>query len=141
MKHLVLLCILLVASQAKILKKQELCKNLAAQGMNGYQHITLPNWVCTAFHESGYNTQATNHNTDGSTDYGILQINSRYWCQDGKTPGSKNACNISCSKLLDDDITDDLKCAKKIAGEAKGLTPWVAWKSKCRGHDLSKFKC
>nr|P37156.1 RecName: Full=Lysozyme C I; AltName: Full=1,4-beta-N-acetylmuramidase C [Tachyglossus aculeatus aculeatus]AAB20832.1 lysozyme I [Tachyglossus aculeatus=echidna, milk, Peptide, 125 aa] [Tachyglossus aculeatus]1JUG_A Chain A, LYSOZYME [Tachyglossus aculeatus] len=125
----------------KILKKQELCKNLVAQGMNGYQHITLPNWVCTAFHESSYNTRATNHNTDGSTDYGILQINSRYWCHDGKTPGSKNACNISCSKLLDDDITDDLKCAKKIAGEAKGLTPWVAWKSKCRGHDLSKFKC
>nr|pir lysozyme homolog AT-2, bone - rat (fragments) [Rattus norvegicus] len=27
--------------------------------------------------ESNFNTQATNRNTDGSTDYGILQINSR----------------------------------------------------------------
>uniref|UniRef100_F7BW92 lysozyme n=2 Tax=Ornithorhynchus anatinus TaxID=9258 RepID=F7BW92_ORNAN len=109
--------------------------------MNGYLGITLPNWVCTAYYESSYNTQAINHNRDGSTDYGIYQINSRYWCQDGKTPGSKNICKIACSKLLDNNITDDLKCAKIIATEAKGLTPWVAWKNHCRNRDLSQFKC
>ncbi|CAO2582261.1 Lysozyme C-2 [Lemmus lemmus] len=54
--------------------------------------------VCLAQHESNYNTRATNYNPgDQSTDYGIFQINSRYWCNDGKTPRAVNACGISCS--------------------------------------------
>lgn len=56
--------------------------------------------VCAANYESSFNTQATNRNTDGSTDYGILQINSRWWCNDGKTPRAKNACGIPCSGEL-----------------------------------------
>lgn len=56
--------------------------------------------VCAAKFESNFNTQATNRNTDGSTDYGILQINSRWWCNDGRTPGSRNLCNIPCSGEL-----------------------------------------
>lgn len=54
--------------------------------------------VCLAQHESNFNTGATNYNPgDQSTDYGIFQINSRYWCDDGKTPGAVNACGIPCS--------------------------------------------
>lgn len=54
--------------------------------------------VCLAQHESNFNTKATNYNSGGqSTDYGIFQINSRYWCSDGKTPKAVNACGISCS--------------------------------------------
>ena len=56
----------------------------------------FPPGVCLAKWESNYNTEAINHNTDGSTDYGIFQINSRYWCDDGRTPGSKNICGIRC---------------------------------------------
>jgi hypothetical protein len=53
--------------------------------------------MCIAKWESNYNTGATNYNPgDKSTDYGIFQINSRYWCDDGKTPGAKNACGVSC---------------------------------------------
>uniref|UniRef100_A0A8C3HHK3 lysozyme n=1 Tax=Chrysemys picta bellii TaxID=8478 RepID=A0A8C3HHK3_CHRPI len=54
--------------------------------------------VCTAKYESNFNTGATNYNRgDKSTDYGIFQINSRWWCNDGKTPKAKNACGIRCS--------------------------------------------
>lgn len=51
--------------------------------------------VCLSKWESQYNTAAINHNSDGSTDYGIFQINSRWWCNDDRTPTS-NACNINC---------------------------------------------
>lgn len=49
-------------------------------------------------HESNFDTEAVNYNsTDQSTDYGIFQINSRYWCNDGKTPRAVNGCGIPCS--------------------------------------------
>lgn len=51
--------------------------------------------VCLSKWESEYNTNAINHNTDGSTDYGIFQINSRWWCNNDVTPTS-NGCNIKC---------------------------------------------
>ena len=54
--------------------------------------------VCLARWESNYNTRATNYNRgDKSTDYGIFQLNSRWWCNDGKTPKAVNACRIPCS--------------------------------------------
>uniref|UniRef100_A0A672I8G7 lysozyme n=1 Tax=Salarias fasciatus TaxID=181472 RepID=A0A672I8G7_SALFA len=51
--------------------------------------------VCLSQWESSFNTKATSKNGDGSTDYGIFQINSRYWCEDGSY--SSNGCNIKCS--------------------------------------------
>ncbi|KAM6985758.1 lysozyme C II-like [Aplochiton taeniatus] len=96
MRSLVFLLLLAVAS-AKVYDRCELARILKASGMDGYRGNTLPNWVCLTKWESSYNTDAINHNTDGSTDYGIFQINSRYWCNDGKTPRAKNVCGISCS--------------------------------------------
>lgn len=64
--------------------------------------------MCLARWESSYNTQATNYNPGSqSTDYGIFQINSRYWCNDGKTPGAVNACGIPCSGKTESHLTDD----------------------------------
>ena len=34
--------------------------------------------------ESGFNIHAINHNTNGSTDYGIVQMNSGYWIGPGR---------------------------------------------------------
>lgn len=53
--------------------------------------------MCLAKAESSYNTRVTNYNPgDKSTDYGIFQINSHYWCNDGKTPNAVNGCHVSC---------------------------------------------
>jgi hypothetical protein len=38
--------------------------------------------TCTAFYESSWNPSATNHNTNGSTDFGLFQVNNNYWCSD-----------------------------------------------------------
>lgn len=52
--------------------------------------------VCLAKHESNYITGAINNNSDGSTDYGIFQINNRWWCSNGSFH-SANGCKISCN--------------------------------------------
>ncbi|XP_077689207.1 lysozyme C, tracheal isozyme-like isoform X3 [Eretmochelys imbricata] len=53
--------------------------------------------LCAARYESNLNTRATHSNKPSrSTDYGIFQINSRWWCNDGKTPRAKNGCGIQC---------------------------------------------
>nr|KAF6374482.1 hypothetical protein mPipKuh1_011077 [Pipistrellus kuhlii] len=100
MKALLTLGLLLlsVAVQAKVYERCELARTLKRLGLDGYKGVSLANWMCLAKWESDYNTRATNYNPGSkSTDYGIFQINSRYWCNDGKTPKSVNACGISCS--------------------------------------------
>uniref|UniRef100_A0A8D2D799 lysozyme n=1 Tax=Sciurus vulgaris TaxID=55149 RepID=A0A8D2D799_SCIVU len=92
------LLLLSVLAQGKVYDRCELARTLKRLGMDGYRGISLANWMCLAKWESGYNTRATNYNRgDQSTDYGIFQINSRYWCNDGKTPRAVNACGISCN--------------------------------------------
>nr|AXH73012.1 lysozyme [Acipenser dabryanus] len=131
--------ILCMVVNGKVFERCELAKKLKISGLDGYRGYSLPNWVCLSFYESRFNTQAVNHNTDRSTDYGIFQINSRWWCEDGKTPHSKNACNIPCSRLLDDDITDDIQCAKRVVRDPNGMKAWVAWRKFCEGQDLTKY--
>lgn len=51
--------------------------------------------VCLIEAESSRRTDAIHGpNEDGSYDYGLFQINSRYWCNTGATPG--NVCNLRC---------------------------------------------
>ncbi|CAO2581731.1 Lysozyme C-1 [Lemmus lemmus] len=142
MKALLVLGFLLlsVSVQAKVYERCEFARILKRNGMDGYKGVSLADWVCLAQHESNFNTKATNYNPGGrSTDYGIFQINSRYWCNDGKTPKAVNACGISCSVLLKDDITQAIKCAKRVVRDPQGIKAWVAWKSQCQNQDLSKY--
>ncbi|XP_040852393.1 lysozyme C [Ochotona curzoniae] len=142
MKVLLILGVLLLSStiQGKVFERCELAKTLKKFGMDGYKGISLPNWMCLAKWESSYNTKATNYNPgDKSTDYGIFQINSRYWCNDGKTPKSVNACRIPCSALLQDDISQAVTCAKRVVSDPQGIRAWVAWRSHCQNRDLSEY--
>nr|XP_048274465.1 lysozyme C-1-like [Myodes glareolus] len=141
MKALLALGFLLLSAtvHAKVYTRCELAKLLKENGLDGYKGISLADWVCLAQHESSFNTKATNYNSGPkSTDYGIFQINSKYWCNDGKTPNAVNTCGISCSVLLQDDITQAIKCAKKVASQ-QGVTAWVAWKTHCQNRDLSQY--
>ncbi|XP_037702176.1 lysozyme C, tracheal isozyme-like [Choloepus didactylus] len=141
MKALFVLGLLLLSAsvQGKTFERCALAKTLKNLGLDGYKGVSLANWMCLTKWESGYNTKATNYNSGPqSTDYGIFQINSRYWCNDGKTPNAVNSCGISCSVLLQDDITQAVKCAKKIVSD-QGITAWVAWKSHCQGKDVSQY--
>ncbi|KAM4881725.1 lysozyme C-like [Thomomys bottae] len=142
MKALLILAVLLFSStvHSKKFERCELARTLKQGGMDGYRGINLANWMCLARWESGYNTQATNYNPgDRSTDYGIFQINSRYWCNDGKTPRAVNACGIPCSALLQDDITQAITCAKRVVRDPQGIRAWVAWRQHCQNRDVSEY--
>lgn len=101
-------------------------------------------------HESSGNTAARGPaNSDGSHDYGLFQINDRYWCEHGR---KGKECNIDCNcrsnqnkkinpilifvvyflALLDDNIADDVKCVRKIFS-IHGFEGWYAWVRKCKG--------
>ncbi|KAG5272687.1 hypothetical protein AALO_G00168260 [Alosa alosa] len=138
MRAVVLLLLVAVAS-AKVYDHCELARTLKAAGMDGYRGVSLADWVCLSKWESSYNTQATNKNTDGSTDYGIFQINSKWWCNDGKTPRAKNACNINCDALLTDNIQTAITCAKRVVRDPNGIRAWVAWRNHCQGQDLTPY--
>lgn len=43
---------------------------------------------------------------------GIYGIKKRKWC--GKESEASGGCKIECSKLIDDDISDDIVCVNKI---------------------------
>ncbi|KAM5251202.1 LOW QUALITY PROTEIN: lysozyme C, milk isozyme-like [Hipposideros larvatus] len=163
------------AYNAKVFSKCELARKLKAHGMDGfYDNYSLANWVCMAEHESGFNTEAFNgKNSDGTRDYGIFQINNKWWCKDN-TRSSKNACNIICNsknsipsqgwverdrvkyvprkrdfplptqplflpKFQDDDINDDILCAKRVVKDPNRMSAWRGWENHCKNKDLSRY--
>ncbi|XP_077185551.1 lysozyme C-like [Paroedura picta] len=134
------LACVLPMGQGKIYERCELAQKLKEMGLDGYAGYALDNWVCMAYHESRYNTAATHYNDyDGSTDFGIFQINSRYWCQYG-SESSANICRTPCSALLTCNLAPDVACAKIVVTEsADGMGAWVAWRAYCQGQDLSQY--
>ncbi|XP_018019888.1 lysozyme c-1-like [Hyalella azteca] len=64
------------------------------------------------------------------------QINDYYWCNSGT---GTNDCNINCDKLKDNDIADDVKCAKKIFARHGFNDAWNGWKNNCKGKNLSSY--
>ncbi|XP_027449220.1 lysozyme C, milk isozyme-like [Zalophus californianus] len=127
------------AYEAKVFSKCELARKLKTKGMDGYRGYSLANWVCMAQYESKFNTRAFNgRNTDGSKDYGIFQLNSRWWCKNSNQP-SANACSKTCNKFLDDNIDDDITCAKRVVRDPNGMSAWVAWVKHCKGRNLSRY--
>lgn len=75
----------------------------------------IATWVCIAKYESNYNTSAIgNANGDGSMDHGLFQISDIYWCS---PPGNGWVCGLSCAKLENNDISDDVECMKRIYEE------------------------
>ncbi|XP_048347342.1 lysozyme C-like [Sphaerodactylus townsendi] len=128
----VLAALTLPRAEGKVFGRCELARVMWQHRFDVFVGHKVADWVCLAQHESSYRTDVVYFN-GSSSDYGIFQINSLSWCDDGQTPGSKNACRMSCYRLLDDDITDDMRCAKKITRKARGLTPWKGWENNCQG--------
>lgn len=94
----------------------------------GWAESEIPTWTCIVQHESNFNTDATNTDTG---DHGIFQISQIYWCSNSGTPG--NGCNIRCSDLHNDDISDDARCAHMIYETAGGFGAWTTYAPYCAG--------
>ncbi|XP_053309698.1 sperm acrosome-associated protein 5-like [Spea bombifrons] len=96
---------------------------------------TVEDYTCMAYYMSRYDTSLH----VSRSEYGVFQINSYWWCYDGETPGRKNLCGLDCTKLLDADIEDDIKCLERIVSDPNGLSAWSDWGKNCEGKDLSNF--
>lgn len=106
----------------------------------GVPRSELARWACIAERESSYRTHVVGPaNTDGSNDYGIFQINDRYWCQPSNGKYSKNGCGIDCDELLSDDISTSVRCARHILAKT-GWSSWTTWKY-CNGYLPSIDDC
>merc|ERR1719270_495087 len=103
----------------------------------------INDWLCLAYHESRFDSSAIgNTNPDGSKDLGIFQISEKWWCKWNKV--SIVSCDVKCNKFLDKDVSDDIRCVKKIFKEhnklqGNGFKAWTAWSSKCAGNNLRAF--
>ncbi|XP_044726460.1 lysozyme-like [Chrysoperla carnea] len=131
MKYVILLVTIIIVSNnnlanGKTFKNEcELAKELLKHGFPKNQ---LNDWTCLVLSESSGDTKKTHKNNNGSTDYGLFQINDRYWCAHGK---NGKDCNVNCNDLLKDDITLAAKCAKKVY-DRHGFEAWYGWKNKCK---------
>lgn len=83
-------------------------------------------------YESGYNPRAVNsQNSDGSSDFGLWQINNRFWCSPGPAgTKSENGCRATCASLLDPQA--NAACAAKLWADKGNWGHWAAGKYNCR---------
>nr|AAN87265.1 lysozyme [Agrius convolvuli] len=115
-------------SEAKHFSRCGLVQELRRQG---FPESLMRDWVCLVENESSrYTDKVGRVNKNGSRDYGLFQINDKYWCSDGSSPGKD--CNVKCSDLLTDDITKASTCAKKIYKRHK-FQAWYGWINHCQG--------
>ncbi|XP_043952007.1 lysozyme C-like [Gambusia affinis] len=138
MKVLVVLLLAAVLVDGRVFERCQWARIMKSYGLDGYQSISLANWMCLTYSESRYNTLAVNHNRDKSTDYGIFQINSRWWCNDTQIR-TANECHIMCQQLLSDDVGVAISCAKRVVRDPQGIAAWVGWRLNCKNKDVSKY--
>ncbi|XP_065082770.1 lysozyme-like [Ochlerotatus camptorhynchus] len=129
-------CTAFGAVEAKTFTECELAKLLRSR--YNFDKNKVNNFVCMAKAESSLTTNKTNRNKNGSTDYGLFQINNNYWCSSPGHTSKNNDCKVSCSDLMTNDITKAVTCANKVFAR-HGYSAWNGWKSKCQNgvKDLS----
>ncbi len=99
---------------------QSQCQVASYLRKSGFPEYSIPTMVCISKYESSYNCDATNKNTDGSTDYGLMQINSYWWCS-GDPTSKYNSCSASCSSLFN--CQSNTNCAYTV-WKQQGYTAW-----------------
>ncbi|XP_027969288.1 sperm acrosome-associated protein 5-like [Eumetopias jubatus] len=135
----VTLATLMVATvDAKIYKRCELATKLEKAGLSGFKGYSVGDWLCMPHYESGSDT-FVDHDHDGSTGYGIFQLSSTWWCNNGITPTQNLLSHQSCYNLLSHHILDDILCARQAVSSENGMTSWDSWTRHCSGHDLSEW--
>ncbi|XP_056640295.1 lysozyme-like [Diorhabda sublineata] len=111
-------------AQAKVFTKCGLAQELVRLGI---AKTFVGNWVCLIEAESGRDTSKEVIKANGGKGLGLFQINSKDWCTFGK-PGGK--CNAKCEDFLDEELTKDAACAKKIES-LLGFRNWEGWTRSC----------
>ena len=104
---------------------------------SGFPDYTIPTMVCISKYESSYNCDAVHKNQDSSSDYGLMQINSYYWCS-GDPLSKYNSCGTSCSTLYN--CQTNTNCAYTV-WKQQGYTAWYGYKNHKSECDNYKITC
>ncbi|XP_067324629.1 uncharacterized protein [Anolis sagrei] len=124
--HLSLLfhfCLLLIGNEAKQFYKCALAKILKEEGMDGYGGYSLGDWLCVIYYTSDFDTQFKEKSMSVINRFGVFQIDSNEFCEEDCVE-SKNKCSVHCSNFLDNDIKDDIACAKLIVDSHHDIQYW-----------------
>lgn len=117
----IFLAAIIPLSSSKVYSKCELAREL--EGIHGIDSEDIGTFVCIAEYQSRFNSEIVGQENY----YGLFQISSDFWCD--KSYGENKACNMYCSQLLDDDLSDDMQCVQKIVEDhtrysGNGFTAW-----------------
>eukprot|EP01100_Stratorugosa_tubuloviscum_P002354 TRINITY_DN154_c0_g1_i1.p1 TRINITY_DN154_c0_g1~~TRINITY_DN154_c0_g1_i1.p1 ORF type:complete len:145 (-),score=53.78 TRINITY_DN154_c0_g1_i1:146-580(-) len=144
MKSLIALVLLIVSLSfvfAEVDKVQQTiseCQTATYLKNAGFSSSAVPTMVCIAKYESSFDCAATNpYNSDGSEDFGLLQINSYWWCSGGPK-STYNGCGVSCSSLFD--CQKNCNCAY-VVYKQQGFNAWVAYQKHKTECDNYKINC
>ncbi|XP_030560214.1 lysozyme [Drosophila novamexicana] len=127
---LLLLCLLMMMGAKGVESKKYMRCELTRVLVETYrfQKTLMSNWICLVEHESSLDTNKVTSKENNSKNYGLFQINSRDYCAEGRRGG---LCNMKCEDLSNDDISDDIACAKTIQ-QRDGFKYWKGWSRYCR---------
>lgn len=103
----------------------------------GFPQSSLGTMVCISKYESSLNCDASHKNTDSSTDYGLMQINSYWWCS-GDPMSKYNGCSATCTSLYD--CQANAKCAYTV-WKQQGYNAWYGYKNHKTECDNYKISC
>lgn len=120
-----------------LMNKQSECQVATYLKNAGFSSSNIPTMVCISKYESSFNCDATNKNTDGSTDYGLFEINSYYWCS-GDSASKYNECSATCVSLFD--CQKNTNCAYKVWRE-QGYNAWYGYQYHKTECDNYKINC
>ncbi len=104
---------------------------------SGFPDYSIPTMVCISKYESSYNCDAVHKNQDSSSDYGLMQINSYYWCS-GDPLSKYNSCGTSCSSLYN--CQTNTNCAYTV-WKQQGYNAWYGYKNHKSECDNYKINC
>ncbi|XP_044287393.1 lysozyme C, milk isozyme-like [Varanus komodoensis] len=127
---LAFLCLLSGANEARKYSKCEMYEELIRRGLENYHGIGIGHWICLIMFSSRYNTEHYEFQA-GHPSYGLFYLSGLKWCHNGRHL-TENLCNTDCEKFLDDDISDDIECAKKVADSKRGMLSWTRYSEYCR---------
>lgn len=88
----------------------------------GFLQGQIETMTCIAKWESSFNTLAINMNENNTVDYGLFQINSRWWLDNGA-----NGCSQTREELLT--AEGNVACAKFVF-DRQGFKAWVAYNTR-----------
>ncbi|KAM4622989.1 lysozyme C II-like [Discoglossus pictus] len=135
MQMYVALIVIALAGPSWAIDRCRVVEALRYGGVVGIKGYTLEDYLCLVHYGSYYDSYLN----ISPSEYGVFQINSYWWCDDGRTVGRKNLCGIRCSHLLGNYLVDDVRCLQRVVRDPNGLGAWSQWRNNCKGRDLSRF--